>query len=1192
MQQYFSSRTMLVCEVAALILMLGPLGLAQVDTGAVLGTVRDQSGAVVPGARVTLTNEGTAFATSTTAREDGTYIFTPVRIGTYTLTAEFQGFQRVTRVHVTVDVQQQVSVDFTLVPGAVTQTVEVSAAPPLLQAQNASVGQVVASKDINELPLNGRNYVFLAQLSAGVTFGQEDVRGENAHGRFTANGTRPTQNNYILDGLDNNTQIISIQNGKDFGVLPPIDAIAEFKVQTNNYSAEFGRGAGAVMNATMKSGVNRLHGSAWEFLRNDKLDAADFFLNAANKPIGKFRQNQFGFTLGGPIVLPSVYNGKNKTFFFSDYEGLRIRQGNPFVSTVPTLAERNSGFTNFSDLIRTGSRTDLLGRTFPVGIIFDPATTRSVTQGQADPVTGLMPTANGFVRDPFPGNLILAPRLDPNAIKLLELLPTPNGPGLFSNYTSDPVFQQNVNTFDTRVDHNFSERDQMFVRYSLYNIGRIRPGPFPGLADGSNSLNDSSLVDHSQSVVLSEAHSFSPSLLNEFRVGYSREHVVFLQPFGNQTGIPEQFGIQGVVQRPENGGLPAFYAGNVTRFGSGPYLPSDKFSNTFQLEDNVTRIYRSHTFKAGAFYQHINYPWAQPPYSRGEFHFVGGYTSVVNQVDRSTGIAQFLLTPTPATVPNGIDNVGGANLIYYSGFHAHNLSRNYFGTYFQDDWRATRKLTLNLGLRWEFFTPVQENFGDQANFIPGAPFNGAEYLIPNSRKSSVPSTFISALANDGIDFRSTGNFALALAQHGNFAPRFGFAYELTPKWVVRGGYGIFYGGLENIGGGPLLVENFPFEFVVSRFSPNNVLPMTADNSIGLIENSLLNISLDPKTVDVRGVTLQGAQYHWLTPYTQGYNLMTQYQLTPSSSATIGYVGSAGRHIPNLPGANEVSEILPPDENPQDFVPFPDFAQYASYTTTEGASGYNSLQTTFERRFSHGFDFLANYTWSKVRTDAGDPLEGTFPGNRAPYIRGFGVKADYHLADFDVRQILHFSGSYELPLGPGKRFAGGSSGVIGQLTGGWSLNWILTLQDGQPLTLSCINTTAAGVGCYALLVPGRNPIGGKHNVDQWLNPAAFVDPPFAAKIGQTDLAPLGGAATQVVGPGFHRLDFSLFKQFKISETTRLEFRAEFFNLTNTPNFSVLSILTDYTDPTSFGKISATRDNPNDPRQIQFALKFYW
>ena len=388
---------------------------AQIDTGTILGTIKDQTGAVIPHAKVTLTNEGTNFSIVTTSNGSGSYIFTPVQIGTYTVSAEAPGFAKALRTHLKLNIDEQLVANVTLRPGVVTQTVQVTAAPPPLQTQNASVGQVVTGRSVHDLPLNGRNYTFLAQIVAGVNTPQADPRGNAATGAFSANGLRPAQNNYLLNGIDDNEDTVDFLNGTNFVVLPPVDAISEFKVQTSDFSAQYGRAGGAILNATIKSGTNQLHGDLWEFFRNDKLDAADFFEDAGGIHKGEYRQNQFGFTIGGPVVIPHVYNGKNKLFFFGDYEGLRRRQGSVFTNSVPTALERSSGFTNFADLIlgQKGSavETDALGRMFPAGTILDPATTRPVGCGVSDPVTGIAgppcpsgtPTGTtvGYVRDPF-----------------------------------------------------------------------------------------------------------------------------------------------------------------------------------------------------------------------------------------------------------------------------------------------------------------------------------------------------------------------------------------------------------------------------------------------------------------------------------------------------------------------------------------------------------------------------------------------------------------------------------------------------------------------------------------------------------------------------------------------------------------------------------------------------------------------
>jgi hypothetical protein len=387
---------------------------AQVDTGDVVGRVTDQTGATLGQTQIVLTNEATHLKLQAVSDTSGNYAFRALHTGTYSLTVTAPGFGTQTRYHLTLDVQQQAQMNFSPQPGTVTKTVDVTDQQPVLQTQDASVGQVVDSRMIEALPLDGRNYTFLAQLSAGVVGGQQDTRGESVHGRFSANGVRATENSYLLDGMDNTSSVIAHTNGKDYVILTPVDALEEFKIQISDYGAQFGRAAGAVLNAVTKSGSNQLHGNVWEFFRNDKLNAADYFQSTSGQPKGKYHLNQFGFTLGGPVVIPHLYSGLNRTFFFVDYEGTRIDQATLTRATVPTQAEANSGFTDFSDLItnQTGTTTDALGRIFPLGTIFDPTTTRLV--------------GSNYVRDPFPGNIVPATRLDPNAVSLLKLLPQPN----------------------------------------------------------------------------------------------------------------------------------------------------------------------------------------------------------------------------------------------------------------------------------------------------------------------------------------------------------------------------------------------------------------------------------------------------------------------------------------------------------------------------------------------------------------------------------------------------------------------------------------------------------------------------------------------------------------------------------------------------------------------------------------------
>jgi hypothetical protein len=1180
---------------------------AQVDAGAILGTVRDTSNAVIPGVKVTLTNEDTGVVQGVMSGSTGEYIFAPVKIGTYSVVAEFHGFQRVDRPHVTVNVQQRVLVDFVLPPGEMTQTVSVTGEAPLLQSEDASVGQVIGARTINDLPLNGRNFTFLAQLSAGVTFDQQDTRGLGATGSFAANGLRPAQNNYLLDGIDNNVNLVDFLNGTAYVVKPPVDAIAEFKMQTDNYSAEAGRSAGAILNATIKSGTNEFHGNAWEFLRNDAFDAANFFENAGGIPKGEYRQNQFGATFGGPIR-------KNKTFFFMDYEGTRIRQASPSLNTVPTLSERNSGYTNLSQLLTQGGSepTDILGRNFALGQVFDPSTTRAVSCGVADPVTGITPPCPsgtstgsqiGFAREPFQGNIIPANRLDPNAIKLLNLYPLPTNSSLFNNYAADPVISNNPNQFDVRVDQSFSEKDSVFARVSYVNNPIDLPGPFPGLADGG-AFYQGIQTAISNNDALSETHTFSPSLINEARLGFNRIHATRVQPFANDLGAAAQYGIQGVPNGPSNGGLGSFFITGLTTLGSNEFLPSIEYSNTLQFTDNLTKNLGRQSIKVGFEYQHLRFSILQPPEGRGYWNFTGVYTEVPESTGGNTGLAQMLLTPIPGTVAGASNYVGGADSVGASNIANTDQFHNYDGAYFQDDIKITSKLTLNLGLRWEYFGQLGERYGAQSNFQASGTSAASEFILSTKRcNTPLSPDFLSAAQKDNIDIVCSSLTGLGKSQLTNFSPRVGFAYQLTPKFVVRGGYGIFYGGFENS-----VVEtyvDFPFQFSLNY--PNLVpnAPITFPNgSIATLETGLTGIPLSPANVEPAGVSFTGEDFHTKTPYTQGFNLTLQYQVTPNQTVQLGYVGNNVHHLGVYTNRNSPTEILTPGLDSYNYSPYPDFQTGFTDTSYAGDSYYNSLQANYERRFSAGLSVLANFTYSKCRTDAVDVLNGTaITGFRGAFLPGFGIQGDYGLCDFDIPKVVHVSGDYELPFGHGRQFLNNSSRAVDALLGGWSTNWILTLQDGQPFTVGCTGaSTTSGFGCDALEVPGESIIAGPHNVNHWINPAAFATPPVATAIGQSNYAPLGGAPSQFYGPGFHRMDFSAFKTFPVTEKTKLEFRAEIFNLTNHPNFSPPGFSgngvvaapgsLNYLSPSTFGVITSTRDGLNDQREIQFALKFYY
>ena len=731
-----------VVATLCLILVHTPTAFGQVDEGSVTGTVLDPTGAVVPNASVTLLNTDQGLTLQSHSDASGNYVFSPVRIGNYTVTASAPGFSTTTQEKLTVAVGQQLQVNVSLKTGAASETVTVTTAPEQLQTEEGSVGQVMTERSVNNLPLNGRNFTFLAQLGAGVNTAQADTRGNASSGAFTANGLRPAQNNYLLDGIDNNSNAVDFLNGTNFVILPPVDAIAEFKVQTADYSAELGRAAGAVLNATIKTGTNQFHGTVWEFFRNDKLDAADYFETQGK---GELRFNQFGASAGGPIV-------KNRLFFFGDYEGFRRVQGNTASGvSVPTVAERNSGYTDLSDMI-TGqggsAQKDALGRQVPFGTIMDPATTRAVTANVVDPVSGIVAQQSGYVRDPintncpasstsFSGctlNQIPAGRLDPNAVKLLNLYPLPTNGAFSGNFASSPALFEHRNAFDTRVDYNPAQSDQVFFRFSYVDDPQFIPGPFGGIADGG-AFQQGVQTAKSDQAVLGYTHVFTPSTINVVHAGFNHLHSTRYGPEGSVSGIPAQYGIQGVPQSTENGGLPAIVISGLSELGSNDYLPSDEVSQTLQITDDFTKIYGKNSFKMGVEYQDVHFNTLQPAYSRGEFDFNGNYAGVPGVGGDNTGRAQFLLTPTAATVPNGISGVGGANNVHASNISKTYDTRTYLAGYFQDDLKINSKLTLNLGLRFDYFSPIAESNGGQANFIQTGPPNGTPtYLIPATGK--------------------------------------------------------------------------------------------------------------------------------------------------------------------------------------------------------------------------------------------------------------------------------------------------------------------------------------------------------------------------------------------------------------------------------------------------------------------------
>jgi len=1191
---------------------------AQLDTGGITGTVTDPTGAVVPGAKVTLTNEATGVTILTSSTSTGTYSLNAVRPGTYTLQGEASGFQRFIDKGVEVHVQQTLTVDIQFATGTVSQQVTVTASAPLLQAENAAVGQTITTQTVNDLPLQTRDWASLAQLSAGVVTAPvgnpSSDSGATSSAYFSVDGVNLWQNDFRLNGINDNIEVYGGSSvGSNAAITPPPDAIQEFKLQNGDFNAEFGHSTGAVINAAIKSGTNQLHGDVWEYLRNDVFNANQFFNNAIHAPTPEYRQNLFGVTLGGPVYIPKVYDGRNKTFFFVDYQGGRYITPSTYTSTVPTTGMVSSGFTNLQDLIsfNSGTSTDALGRTFRHGTILDPATTREIGPGQYDSISGLTNTSNKavYVRDPFYTggsimgmtnftgstqylNTIPVQRIDPNAVNLLGVYPAQNQPGFANNYVTLVKQPQNTDSYDIRIDENINANNVLFGVFDRSLISRVVPPSLPGVAVGETGGRNDSFPAYAWAV--GYTHVFTPTLTNDMHAGMVHADKLQESFYGNTFGIPAQYGIQGIPQLPNNGGLPPITINGLTHIGVGNYTPTLQYVWSIEGSEGITKLFRSHTFKAGFQIDDVQGNISQPPQGRGDLNYNGQYSDIPNVNNNLNGIGDLLLVPIASTV-GGVNYVGGMSSFSGSNIAATDDHRWYWGAYFQDDWKVTPELTLNLGLRWDYFTPYAEVNGRQANFIP-AGGNGTPGIYYMSQKGcQVPrsTSFDALLASSSITLDCVSGLTLGSAQKTNFAPRLGFAYRALPSLVIRGGYGIAFGALGNLGYGGTLGTNYPFVYTSTFNSPDSQHPLVLSNGeTAALENSFTTINLEDPTINSgQGLNLYGRQYNFQTPYTQTFNLTVQDQFTKHDSVQVGFVGTVGRHLDNLGYNNSPTVILPPGANPQNYVPYPDFARNATYETTNGKSSYNSLQATYQHELSLGLSLLANYTYSRCLSNQHTQASQN-QQYRAQWLPGFGIDADYGLCDTDASNLFHLSGTYGLPFGRGRTFLSDSSRAVDAVIGGWVVNFIYTYQGGQPTTVGCpVATTANGVfGCFAFKVPGQNLYAGPHNYKQWLNPSAFAQPPVATQISQTDLAVLGGAPQQVRGPSFTDFDSSVFKNFSFTESVHLQFRAEAFNTTNTPQFGQPTNLNTFNNPTGgFSSITSIRGNP---RTLQLALKLFF
>ena len=1143
---------------------------AQKDAGSVAGTVKDSSGATVPQARISVTevDKGTTLVTSTSG--SGDYVAAPLPIGRYSVKVEKAGFKTAVTEAIELQVQQRAVVDITLQVGAVAEEVTVTNVAPLLETETSELGQVVDNRRMVNLPLNGRNFAQLAQLSAGVAPSEPGARNAGSYG-FSSNGGRSYQNNILLDGIDNNSNLTDLLNNTSYVIQPSVDALQEFKVQTNAYSAEFGRGNGAILNASIKSGTNQLHGDLYEFLRNAKLDGRNHF-DSIRPP---YQQNQFGATLGGPVFIPRLYDGRNRTFFFVDYEGLRVRQGETLTATVPSVAERDGG--NFSELLDLTKPTRVLdcnGVATYTGEIFNSR----LAQTSAPGVICGVPF--GYDASGNPSNVMPSSAIDPLAARLAKLFPPPNANGSQGfNFISNPKLKQSRNNFDVRVDHNFSQKDTSFFRFSYEHQPSIIPAVFQ--ATGGNG-NDFATGDEDQayrSVALSETHLFNPRLVNEFRFGYNRIHSRRFQ-FNFDKDVSGALGIPGVPFTPINGGMPEFDFGDVAAIGDPTFLPSLEIQNTYSYSDNLTWIRDKHTIKLGGEIRSEEFTIFQPASPRGQLIFDGPLTD--NPAATGTGgsgFAQFLL---------GLANSGNI-----TNLHNVDYGRPVYAFYLQDDYKVTPRLTLNLGLRYELFFPVRERFDEQGSFDLAT----KSMLVPKGQKAQ-----FTPLIAASIPISATVSRGLVSTDKNNFAPRVGFAYKATNRIVVRGGYGIFYGGYEtgpwsnpSPGFNPPFFVTESFNQPCSALSANPAagqtdcsIPGLSNLSNGFPANSLTDpntpqlLQLDPKIAN---------------PYMQQWNLSNEYQLPGQSVLQVTYAGSKGTRLYTFYNANQTA----PSSDPS--APFgarrpvqecdasgncnPVFDTSINNFASTGSSIYHSLQARAEKRFAGGLSFLASYTWSHSIDNASNANLGSDNNGGPRFFRAF-PEWERGNSDFDVRHRFVFSYIYDLPIGHGKHFGGALTGAANQILGGWQVAGITTLSRGNWYTIRDNGNFANSDGTQRPdRVPGQDPNGHPCIPGTFFNTCAFQDPPTGAPAA--DFFGFGNAGRNIVqGPGLQEWDLSIFKIIQTTENTHFEFRTEIFNLPNHANFLVPSGSSKRLGGGGYGFATAARP----PRQIQFGLKFYF
>jgi hypothetical protein len=1060
----------------ALAVFLSFSAFAQVDTGTLSGTVKDPSGGVISNASVQVQNPSTGISNRVTTNSQGLYTIPDLKAGVYQISVSSPGFQTVTKTGVELRVQDRLAVDFSLPIGQSSQSVSVDSQVSGLQTETSSLGQVVGTTQIQNMPLNGRNYIQLATLGAGTS----PAYNASERDSFTANGVREIQNSYLLDGLDNKNKIVGFDSSAAQSIEPVIDSVEEFKVQTSTFSAEFGQAAGAVVNVTTKSGTNQFHGSAFEYLRNSFFDADPYFQPAGTaKP--QFIQNQYGTTAGGRII-------KDRTFFFFGWQGTRTDDAAPQLGVVPTAAQKEGIFST---------------------PIYDPATTTK--------------SGSTYTRTAFAGNIIPASRFDPVSAALLSLYPAPNLAGK-SNFFSNQKETIAQDQFVGRIDHRFSDKDSIFGRYSEQGNTNDLPAQLPLPAS-----NPSIVKPAAHSIVASETHIFTPTLISELRGGYQETQEI------QNIDAPREFSQYGIVGVPNYAnvlGLPTFAVSGLSTIGTtGPgtlqtaatgsgNLPIDKEGRVIDADGNLSWVHGRHTLKFGFDFQQVDLYANVTLNARPAYSFSGVYTE--NPQSRSTtgsAFADFLLGDTSAatestrSISNSIQHI-------YQG-------------YVQDDWQVNGKLTINAGLRYELPLPFYETSNNYADLIlePGALY-GTLLQANNAAANGYRNSF-------------------ANPNYHNFAPRLGVAYRITPKTVIRAAAGVFYGRDENLAVANRPTNNPPY-FVTTTYTSDQI-----DPNIILSQGFPANALTPGATASTP--TVNSFPKYMPTPYVQQWNLSLQRELGGGFTAQTSYVGSSSH---DLYSSVNVDQPLPGAGSIQARRPLPAYSAVDAYGPFVSAH-YDSLQAQLERRFTKGLTVLAAYTWSHSIDNDGTHEDV------------YDMALEKASSSFDLRQRFVLSTVYELPFGKGKAFVN-SSRIGSAVLGGWQLSAIFTKQTGLPFTpVESVDASNTGTTERPNRI-GSGVLSTGQNVNDWFNVAAFTTPAQYT---------FGNSGRDILtGPGLTNLDLGLSRVIPIRERYRVEFRAEAFNLLNTPQFGLPNATL---GTATVGTITTT---VNSQRELQFALRF--